>query len=62
METVKIKSIKKLAQRENVYNLEVKDHHNFAVNGGFIVHNCIDALRYSLESEMLGAEAQALRR
>jgi len=26
----------------------VKNHHNFAVNGGFIVHNC-DAVRYAVE-------------
>ena len=29
--------------------MEVEQHHNFAVNGGLIVHNCIDATRYSLE-------------
>ena len=31
---------------EDVYNMEVADNHNFAVNGGLIVHNCMDALRY----------------
>ena len=62
METVKIKAIKKLAHKENVYNLEVKDHHNFAVNGGFIVHNCLDALRYACESEILAAEVKAGKR
>ena len=34
---------------EDVYNMEVDDHHNFSVNGGFIVHNCLDALRYACE-------------
>ena len=34
---------------EDVYNMEVEDHHNFSVNGGFIVHNCLDALRYACE-------------
>nr|DAM08179.1 MAG TPA: Transcription initiation factor IIB,Transcription initiation factor IIB, mini-intein, HINT [Caudoviricetes sp.] len=29
----------------------VNNHHNFAVNGGVIVHNC-DALRYALEKYM----------
>lgn len=29
-----------------VYNMEVADNHNFAVNGGLIVHNCMDAIRY----------------
>ena len=32
-----------------VYNMEVETYHNFAVNGGLIVHNCIDATRYALE-------------
>lgn len=31
---------------EDVYNMEVADNHNFAVNGGLVVHNCMDALRY----------------
>ena len=41
---LKIKSIKTI-KNEDVYNMQVKDHHNFSVNGGLIVHNC-DALRY----------------
>ena len=44
----KIKRIRKLPA-EPVYNMEVEQHHNFAVNGGLIVHNCIDAARYSTE-------------
>jgi hypothetical protein len=39
----KVKSIKCI-DSEDVYNMEVARHHNFAVNGGLIVHNC-DALR-----------------
>lgn len=27
--------------------MEVEDFHNFAVNGGLIVHNCIDSCRYA---------------
>lgn len=46
MNYVKIKKIKKIAN-EDVYNMEVSEHHNFAVNGGYIVHNCMDALRYA---------------
>lgn len=45
IKTVKIKSIKYIG-KEDVYNMEVKNHHNFSVNGGFIVHNCMDAIRY----------------
>ena len=31
---------------EDVYNMEVIGTHNFAVNGGVIVHNCMDDIRY----------------
>ena len=31
---------------EDVYNMEVMGTHNFAVNGGLIVHNCMDSIRY----------------
>ena len=31
---------------EDVYNMEVMGTHNFAVNGGVIVHNCMDDVRY----------------
>jgi hypothetical protein len=47
MNYVKIKKIEKIAN-EDVYNMEVKEHHNFAVNGGYIVHNCMDATRYAV--------------
>ena len=26
--------------------MEVDEHHNFSVNGGVIVHNCMDETRY----------------
>ena len=42
---VKIISIQEIG-RADVYNMEVENHHNFSVCGGFIVHNCMDALRY----------------
>jgi hypothetical protein len=38
--------------RHNVYNMEVEGCHNFSVNGGLIVHNCIDAVRYACEDDM----------
>ena len=44
---IKIKSIKYIDEEE-VYNMEVKDHHNFSIYGGLIVHNCYDALAYGL--------------
>ena len=46
-----IKKITRLPP-EPVYNMEVEHMHNFSVHGGLIVHNCIDALRYSLDSEI----------
>jgi hypothetical protein len=42
---VGIKGIKQL-DKESVYNMEVDTHHNFSVNGGIIVHNCMDDIRY----------------
>ena len=50
---VKIKKIRPLG-REDVFNMEVADHHNFLVNGGLVVHNCIDAARYGLEPVSIG--------
>ena len=41
-----VKSVKKIGFAP-VYNMEVKDYHNFSVNGGLIVHNCMDAARYA---------------
>ena len=42
---VGISSIKECGHQD-VYNMEVKGHHNFSICGGFIVHNCMDAIRY----------------
>ena len=41
----KIKSIT-YAGKADVYNMEVEETHDFAVNGGVIVHNCYDEWRY----------------
>lgn len=46
---VKIKSIRCIGKAD-VYNMEVKGHHNFSVNGGFVVHNCMDSLRYLINT------------
>jgi len=35
----RVKSIRYIGEQP-VYNMEVKDHHNFSVAGGLIVHNC----------------------
>lgn len=49
--TTKIKAIR-FYGIEDVYNMEVKDHHNYSVDGGLIIHNCIDATRYAFEADM----------
>lgn len=43
--SVGVKAIRKIGTAD-VYNMEVQDNHNFAINGGLIVHNCMDATRY----------------
>lgn len=43
---VRVHSVKRVGIQP-VYNMEVREHHNFAVNGGYVVHNCIDAVRYA---------------
>ncbi len=30
---------------QDVYNMEVEKYHNFSINGGLIVHNCMDDFR-----------------
>lgn len=44
-----IKNVEKLDKKTKVYDLEVPKYHNFAINGGIIVHNSIDAVRYAME-------------
>ena len=59
VEFIPVKSVR-IVGKEDVYNMEVDEHHNFAVNGGLIVHNCIDALRYCLEHESTARYATTL--
>lgn len=51
IEFVGLKSVKKCGA-EPVYNMEVDDFHNFSVNGGIIVHNCMDDIRYFCSTVM----------
>ena len=51
LDKVRIKSVEYVG-KEDVYNMEVRDHHNYSVAGGFIIHNCIDATRYAFEDDM----------
>lgn len=47
--SVGIKAIRKIGKAD-VYNMEVEDNHNFAIEGGLIVHNCMDACRYFVKT------------
>lgn len=49
---VGIKKIEHIG-KEDVYNMEVEDNHNFAINGGLIVHNCMDDTRYFVKTKRL---------
>ena len=40
------------AGKEDVYNMEVEKHHNYAVDGGIIIHNC-DSIRYFCNTIMV---------
>ena len=42
---VGVKSVE-IIGKQDVYNMEVAGTHCFAVNGGVIVHNCMDDIRY----------------
>ena len=47
---MKVKKVVRLEKKVDVYDLEVPKYHNFAVNKGVIVHNCVDSTRYALEN------------
>ena len=49
---VRVKSVKYVGKKD-VYNMEVRDHHNYSVAGGFIIHNCIDGTRYAFVEDMM---------
>ena len=46
--SVKVKAVRKLHERQDVYNMTVEKNHNYSVCGGAIIKNC-DALRYACE-------------
>lgn len=46
-----VQTIKRIGKAKKVYDLTVKDKHEFFANG-ILVHNCIDSVRYSLEGDM----------
>lgn len=56
---MKVLSVEKCGVAD-VYNMATGTH-NFAINGGFIVHNC-DALRYFCAARNMKAEKPAAQR
>lgn len=47
--TVRIAKIEEDTHAD-VFNMEVDGNHNFSINGGLIVHNCMDETRYFVKS------------
>ena len=43
----------------DVYNMEVEGNHNFAINGGLIVHNCMDSMRYFVKTMRIVAKKES---
>jgi hypothetical protein len=58
---IKITNITKQEEKVDVYNMEVEKYHNFSVNNGLIIHNCIDALRYAFNEYMNVVEFRVRR-
>ena len=52
VKTVKVQGIENIGH-EDVYNMEVLGTHNFSVNDGLIVHNCMDSSRYFVKTKKL---------
>ena len=44
---------------EDVYNMEVIGTQNFSVNGGAIVHNCMDDVRYFVNTVLKNKQKKA---
>lgn len=44
---------------EDVYNMEVMGTHNFSVSGGVIVHNCMDDIRYFVNTVLKNKQKKA---
>ena len=52
---MKVKSVTYAGKRD-VYNMEVKDTHDYVVNGGIVAHNCYDETRYFFMSRPIVAK------
>lgn len=58
---MKIASVTECGE-ESVYNMEVADNHNFAINGGVVVHNCMDSMRYFVKTQQLAKVRRKIER
>ena len=57
----KVATVEELPEREDVYCLEVPEHHNFAVGAGVFVHNCRMRLTvFDVSAHVLGQKRAAL--
>ena len=50
------------AGKRDVYNMEVKDTHNYVVNGGIVAHNCYDEARYFCMARPMPVQGAVPRR
>ena len=57
---VGVAKVERIANAD-VYNMEVDGTHNFAVNGGIIVHNCMDAFRYFVQTKRIYRKQEPYR-
>lgn len=53
VKTIAVKSVE-FDGYSDVYNMEVEGNHNFVVNNGIVVHNCMDSMRYFVKTMNLG--------
>lgn len=58
--SIGIKTVK-IDGYEDVYNMEVDDNHNFAINGGLIVHNCMDSMRYFVKTKNIADDTETYK-
>jgi tRNA-splicing ligase RtcB len=58
----KVISVEKLSYKEDVYCLQVAEHHNFALSAGVFVHNCgMNAVKLPFKVDVLGDSLNLLR-
>lgn len=56
----KVKKVERI-EPADVYNMEVDGTHCFSVNDGLIVHNCMDAVRYFIQTKRIYRKQEPYR-